>query len=221
MTQVIPFNPALGGTTPNMCLANVCAGYSIPNKYGSAWEAWQHTEQHTDPVPDGLDVPLYYSYTVDLGQGAQNYGHINVRLANGTVWSDGNIYASVDAYLANHWPKYVGWGTSINDVTIIQEGAVNMPSVVDLQTAQMLFQAYWEPEQIAAAGGDAFVAGWVGTESNSMIQAFANSAQWRNKRLDTEQVAAELKDAQAQIATLEGQGGAGFTPVPGQLYYKN
>jgi hypothetical protein len=203
-----------------MCLANVCLGYGIPNKYGSAWEAWQHTEQHTDPVPDGLDVPLYYSYTATIDGVTQNYGHINVRLANGTVWSDGNLYSSIDGYLAGHWPKYVGWGESINDVTII-EGEINMPSVVDLPTAQMLFQAYWEPEQIAAAGGDAFVAGWVGTESNSMIQAFANSAQWRNKRLDTEQVAAELKDAQAQIATLEAQGGAGFTPVTGQLYTKN
>ena len=213
MTQVIPFNPAKGGNTPNLCLANVCAGYSIPNKYGSAWEAWQHTQQHTDPVPAGLDVPLYYSYTVDLGQGAQNYGHINVRLANGTVWSDGNIYPSIDAYLANHYPKYVGWGTSINDVTILQ-GDINMPSVIDLNTAKQGFIAYWTPEQVAQAGGDAFVAGFVGTESNAFINALATSPQFTNKRLDQEQTEAEL-------AILKAQGGKGFTPYTGaELFVK-
>lgn len=120
-TQVIPFNTYKGGNTPNLCLANVSKGYGIPNKYGSAWEAWQHTQQHPDRnIPTGLAVPLYYSYTATIDGVTENYGHINVQLPNGTVWSDGNIYASIDDYLAKHTPKFVGWGESVNDVKIVE-----------------------------------------------------------------------------------------------------
>lgn len=123
MIQLRPFNQAQGGTTPNMCLANVTKGYGIPNRYASAWEAWEHTQQHGDEPPAGLDIPLYYSYYVALDDDKvpQNYGHINVRLANGTVWSDGKIYSSIQAYTGSPGrPKYVGWGESVNDVKVIE-----------------------------------------------------------------------------------------------------
>lgn len=121
MEQIIPFNQGIAGTVPDSCLSNVRKGYGIAAKYNTAWEAWQNTQQHTDQdVPTGVDVPLYYSYTTTINGVTQNYGHINVRLANGTVWSDGNIYANIDAYLSNHAPKYVGWGESVNDVTVIK-----------------------------------------------------------------------------------------------------
>lgn len=132
--QDIPFNPAIAGTVHNMCLDNVRRGFGIDNKYASAWEAWEHTQQHADRnMPDGLDVPLFYSYTATIDGITQNWGHINVRLADGTVWSDGTIYADVDAYLYNHFPQYVGWGESVNDFKIIQAGGNDMfPNEGDL-----------------------------------------------------------------------------------------
>lgn len=119
MNQIIDFDQSKGGHIPNFCLANVVSGYGIKNKYGSAWEAWQHTQQHREAYPSNLDIPLFYSYTTTIDGVTENYGHINVRLKNGTVWSDGNIYANLDAYLQNHSPKYVGWGESVNDYKII------------------------------------------------------------------------------------------------------
>lgn len=120
-TQVRTFDPNKGGNVPNLCLDNVRRGYGIANKYTSAWQAWEHTEQHPDrDIPAGVDVPLYYSYTVTLDGVTQNYGHINVRLANGTVWSDGAIYHSLEDYLSKKLPKYVGWGESVNDFKVIQ-----------------------------------------------------------------------------------------------------
>lgn len=119
--QLIPFDTAKGGTTPNLCLDNVRKGYGIDNKYNSAWEAWEHTQQHADRnIPAGLDVPLFYTYTATIDGVTQNYGHINVSLKNGTVWSDGNIYASVDDYMSKKLPRFVGWGESVNDFKIIQ-----------------------------------------------------------------------------------------------------
>lgn len=120
MKQLIPFNQSIAGNIHNFCLDNVRRGYGIDNNYASAWEAWEHTQQHTDPIPEGLDVPLFYSYTANIDGVTANYGHINVRLADGTVWSDGTIYPNLDAYLTNHWPKYVGWGESVNDFKIIE-----------------------------------------------------------------------------------------------------
>lgn len=125
-SQLIPFDTSKGGNVPNLCLDNVRRGYGIGNKYGSAWEAWQHTQQHPDRnIPNGLDIPIYYSYNATIDGVTQNYGHINVQLANGTVWSDGNIYASIEDYTSKKLPKFVGWGESINDFKIIQGGSMN------------------------------------------------------------------------------------------------
>lgn len=135
--QAIPFNPNQAGSIPNLCLDNVRRGYGIANKYVSAWDAWQHTQQHADRnMPDGLAVPLYYSYTANIDGVTQNYGHINVRLPDGRVWSDGNFYASIDAYTAYHYPKFVGWGESINDFKILEESEDDMAEIFNGGDAQ-------------------------------------------------------------------------------------
>jgi len=122
MKQLIPFNIEKGGTTPNLCLNNVRLGYGIPNLYSSAWEAWLHTEQHTDPIPEGLDVPVYFSYWATIDGVYKNWGHIATRIKDGRLWSDGKIYATLEEYLKNHTPKYVGWGESINEVKVLEGG---------------------------------------------------------------------------------------------------
>lgn len=126
-TQVKPFNQAQAGTTKNFCLANVTKGYGIPNKYASAWQAWENTEQHGGDAPGGLDVPVYFSYVATIDNINKNWGHIGVRLANGKFWSDGTVYASIADYTKNHSPKYVGWGESVNEGIVIKEA--NMPGI--------------------------------------------------------------------------------------------
>lgn len=134
MNQVRPFDQSKAETVKNGCLRNVRLGYGIPAKYQTAWEAWLHTEQHKDRnPPQGLDVPLYYSYTTTINGVRKNFGHINVRLANGKVWSDGDIFSSISAYENTHSPVYVGWGESINGVKVI--GGDNMGEIEDLKKA--------------------------------------------------------------------------------------
>lgn len=118
--QIKPFDTKKAGNKAGMCLMNVRLGYGIAPKYGSAWEAWKHTQQHGNKiVPKGVDVPLFYDYTDKKGN---RYGHINVRLKDGRVWNDGKAFANLDAFL-NAWSnvKYVGWGESVNDVRVIRE----------------------------------------------------------------------------------------------------
>lgn len=130
--QVRAFNPANGGSTLGLCLQNVRFGYSIGAKYASATEAWNHTQQHTNRnIPTGVDVPLYYSWTGTVAGVKKNWGHINVRLADGRVWNDGRIYASLSSFEAvapiSPKPVYLGWGESINDVKVIE--GVSMDNV--------------------------------------------------------------------------------------------
>lgn len=113
--QLTPFNQSKAGKTPGSCLANSRQGFSIKAKYANAWSAWNHTQQHSGQPPTGVDVPVFFSY-VDA-----NHGHIGVRLANGKFWSDGNTYASIEAYTKGHAPKYVGWGESINDIRVLEK----------------------------------------------------------------------------------------------------
>jgi len=140
MEQLIPFDQSRAGNVHNFCLDNTCKGFGIADKYGSATEAWQHTQQHTDrDIPEGCDVPLFYSYTANIDGVTQNYGHINVRLKDGTVWSDGTIYADIDAYLYNHFPQYVGWGESVNDFQIIEGEEVKVTSTDQARQDYLLF----------------------------------------------------------------------------------
>lgn len=119
--QTKGFNIKSAGTTKNMCLSNVRKGYGIGPKYDDAWTAWIKTQQHkTRSIPTGVDVPLFYSYTVTIGGVRKNYGHINVRLADGRVWSDGEYFSSLEAYERARVPVYVGWGESVNDVRVLQ-----------------------------------------------------------------------------------------------------
>lgn len=123
--QVKRFDQTKAGNKPLYCLQNTRLGFSIKPKYANATQAWQHTEQHKNRnIPAGLDIPLFYSFTTSNG----NEGHINVRLANGKVWSDGTIYASLPAFEAASAPIYLGWGESINDERVIKKEEGDMPT---------------------------------------------------------------------------------------------
>lgn len=95
-----------------------------------------------------------------------------------------------------------------NDVIgFLRYKEANMPSLADLDTVKRGFLGFWMPDQVAAAGGDSFIQGFVGTETNSFVEALANSPQFLQKRQQYE-------------STLANQT-AGFTPVTEQLYTKN
>lgn len=119
--QIRRFYKSKGGSRPGWCLANTTAGFQIPNKYPSAWEAWKHTEKHAGVPPEGLDVPVYFSYYATIDGIYKNWGHIGVRLKDGRFWSDGVTYPSIASYTNNHAPKYVGWGESVNDYKVIEK----------------------------------------------------------------------------------------------------
>lgn len=197
-SQIIPFDTNKGGNTPNLCLRNVSTGYGIGSKYGSAWEAWQHTQQHPDRnIPAGLAVPIYYSYTATIDGVTENYGHINVQLPNGTVWSDGNIYASIDDYTSKKFPKFVGWGESVNDYQIIQ-GENDMPNDGDVINVYQLLN---------------------GRPATAEEQQVYTTKSWSAPDgLFYGKIEVDIKNLQQAVANEQN---ASYTPVTQQLYTKN
>jgi hypothetical protein len=127
--QIKPFDQSKAGKEKLMCLKNTRLGYGIDKKCTNATDAWNHTRQHRDRnVPLGVDVPLFYYFKTSKG----NEGHINVRLANGKVWSDGEIFANIADYEAKRVPDFIGWGESVNDVRVIEYA--NEPQPVEQGT---------------------------------------------------------------------------------------
>lgn len=120
--QVKAFSKTKAGTRKNFCLQNVRLGFEAPPRYVTAWEAWQATEQHRTSPPPNLDVPVYFSYSATIDGVYKNWGHIGVRLKNGTFWSDGVIYSSIKAYTDRYAPNYVGWGESVNGFKVLKKG---------------------------------------------------------------------------------------------------
>lgn len=119
--QVRNWNESKGGRVVNSCLANTRKGFDIAPHYGTAWQAWNGTQKHTArDYPAGVYTPIYFSYTTTIGGKKENYGHIGTRYPDGTFWTDGRKFSSVEEYERQKAPKFVGWGESINGVRVIQ-----------------------------------------------------------------------------------------------------
>jgi len=118
--QLKKFDQSKAGNVRGYCLRNVRLGYGIAPKYDSAWIAWQNSPQHTNAIPTGVDVPVYFWWG--------KYGHIGVRLANGKFWTDGKVYSSLTRYRLLHPAVvYRGWSTKVNDVAVIKYEAPTPP----------------------------------------------------------------------------------------------
>lgn len=161
--QVKAFNQSKATHTAGACLVNVRTGYGINSKYPNAWSAWEHTDQHTDAIPTGVDVPLYFSYK------DANNGHIGVHLADGRFWSDGTIYASVAAYNASgHTPQYRGWSTSVDGVAVIQQVvAPTPPAGLDMPAIGSRIQLIPKDVRTTFKAGTASKAGVINVTDNT------------------------------------------------------
>lgn len=119
--QTRAFNQANATKVKNMCLMNVRTGYGIAPRHATAWQAWLNTPQFTNDIPNGVDVPVYFSYTTTINGVRDNYGHIGVRLANGKFWSDGTVYPNLASYRLTHpTVHYRGWSTHVNGIQVIK-----------------------------------------------------------------------------------------------------
>lgn len=181
--QTKDFDQSKGGSKPGYCLRNVRQGFGIWPWYADATSAWNHTEQHTTPIPSGVDVPLFFYYVNPKNN--KNEGHIGVQLKDGRFWSDGTIYSNYKSYEANHAPDYLGWGESINKQRVLELEEEDEVSTPTKETLRIIhgFVAGWDIEKCLAGKYDKEfeqAAGW--KEVNEFIyEQFIKSSEWKNK----------------------------------------
>lgn len=190
----------------------------------TASEAWKRTKfKHFDALPNN-SVPVWFSWRTD--------GHVATYVPGKGVFSSplsgfGNVWFSSVQDCANKITQstklkspcvYLGWTEDLTNVRIVKGD--NMPSTVNIERVNELFVAFWTRPQIEAeaklAGKTAseWLNGWVGTESNTLIQTLAESPQYRNKRLDAENELAVLKQ---DLKTCQA---GGTTLAPGKYLVK-
>lgn len=174
-TQLKPFIQANGGTTPNWCLANVIKGFGIAPRYPDAWTAWENTQQHSGDAPAGLAVPVFFSYTATIDGVNKNWGHIGVRLANGQFWSDGKVYNNISAYTSGHYPRYVGWGESVNGVQVIKGAPTVSKDAATLAEVDLAYISTLGRSVLNDAAGKQRV----GQPIDKILTDLHNSAEWK------------------------------------------
>jgi len=122
---------ATGYNTPGMCLRHCRTWADIAALYGTAAEAWQHTDrrQFTRNPPRGAFV--FWT------GGSKGYGHIAVALGGGLVRSTdaggtGVVATRTIAWFDANWPSqnYVGWTDNVNGVTV--PGVIDTRDEIDM-----------------------------------------------------------------------------------------
>lgn len=138
--QLLPANPAQQDWAGS-CLSFVTHSFSVPNLYGSAWDAWCNSIQHGDRnFPDGVAHPIWFEHWGTYGDPPtfKNWGHTCVR------FSDGRILSSPGSGFGQQWfnsieqveswfnCRFVGWSEDVNGVKVIQYSEPEIPGVDEM-----------------------------------------------------------------------------------------
>lgn len=169
--------------------------YGLPYVYTpAALDWWQNfgsfpqLAANFEQIPAGQPIKAGDFIFYDARVGAPE-GHVDVASRDGQLsdfWAydsnwGGSAYRNADGYPVlheqHHNDKYNNY-----IVGYIRFKGGNMPSTADTDTVKRLLLAFWTPDQVAAAGGDNYVQDNVGTETNTLIAALANSPQFLEKR---------------------------------------
>lgn len=193
--QTRGWNSNKGGKEAGMCLKNVRLGYGIGPVYDDAWTAWQNTQQHKNrSYPAGVYAPIFFSYTTTINKVRRNYGHIGVRYPDGRFWSDGRVFASVEAYEKNYAPVFVGWGESVNGVRVIQKVTQGDSEVANRTQVNNLYKAILHRE-----GDKGGLDNYTGSNANTIVSEFLGSQEFKTHDSFVKNATKQIQDLQAAL----------------------
>lgn len=193
---------------PGECLSFAESAVGAPHLYANATVAWNNTEfKHPDQdFPEGVDVPIWFSFWTSIDGVFADYGHVCYRLRDGRIFSSpyrqgtgqvflGSIQELQQKYTDGHPLVYRGWTEDIALIKIVKEEEP-MPNDGDIDNVYL--------------------------QSNGRVATDAEKATYRTKswsapdglyygkvRVDFENTQKALKDAQ----------NASYEPAP-QLFIK-
>jgi hypothetical protein len=112
------------------CLRYVRTWWGVGPKYASAWKAWLGSDQHEGDRTPPLGAPVFYR--------GGNFGHIALFAGDGKIIStdcsaNGRVGRTDLDWPQRRWGhSYVGWGGSLNGVTLRFDAAAPTMAVDDL-----------------------------------------------------------------------------------------
>lgn len=143
MEQVVQPNLSVIGY-PDYCLAYVEQVFGVKSDPDpDAWQGWLNTKfKHTNPTPNNVSVPVWFSWTGTINGVTQNWGHVAVSTPNGVFTnplsgSGHKVFASVPALATAYGVQYVGWSEGIGNLRVVGD---SMVPTADLLNS--LFKAY-------------------------------------------------------------------------------
>lgn len=110
--QLLNFNVADMGTTPEMCLQNTRLGFGITQGFYTSARADMNAQAangtlHFEVPPSNIAVPIYYN-------NAHPGGHV-CAWDHGRIYSDGVEYPSINAVDSG----YAGWGELCDNTRVV------------------------------------------------------------------------------------------------------
>jgi len=196
---------------PDYCLAYVEAVFNAPNIKPSAWEAWEACEfPHTDPIPNDVSVPVWFSWTGTVDGETRNWGHVAVSTPNGVYTnplsgSGHKVFASVPALASAYGVTYVGWSEDVSTLKVIGDDMAHITT--EMRVALALGTIGTQPQ-------DPGEVGWDGKEDqqsfDDMITKYSSLGQARQVELQTQidQLTKANLKLTDQLNTLKNQ------PIP-------
>lgn len=198
--------------TPGYCLTYVQDVFGIPAKKPSAIADWNaNTYNHANSVfPAGVAVPVWFT---GRSGALKQYGHVAVRMADGSVWSCSHPtnktpmhFASIQA-LNNYYSGqliYLGWTEDVEEVVVAKEVTASQGGeMITSKGLEAVFLAYLGRKPDAGA-----VSHYVGKYAvDFVVDDVRKSAEAAQHAKNVTAQASQVVDLQKQIAALKASGG--------------
>lgn len=158
--------------------------YGLPYHYGNAIDWWLSPGELLNSFDKITDGSVKKGDFVVFNQTVGSvYGHIDAAMNDGTIngfqGADSNWGGNLTVHLVQH-----NNASQVLGSLRLKGGDVSAATITDVNR---LLLGFMTPEQVAAQGGDSYAQGFVGTELSALIEAFADSPQFLEKRQEYEQ----------------------------------
>lgn len=196
------------------CLAYAKTAYgAFGNTGNTAWKAWGNCQfRHTDELPIGVYVPIWFSGYGGLGHVSILYRRPDNQIQ---IWSSpishkpyADVWGSIGEVERRYGVTYAGWSEDIAGVKVIELTNDGVETVNDDSARQIgyhyLGRNGFDGKPNALASPQADLQGKPLT--NAQLQAWflsAESKEWRDSRLPS--VYSQRDSLNAQVASLQNQ----------------
>lgn len=183
------------------CLAYVKTAFSAFGATGdTAWKAWNATKfKHTDDLPIGVYVPIWFSGYKGLGHASILYkrpdGQISIWTTPLSKKPFADVYMSIGEIERRYGVTYVGWSEDIAGVQVIKKAG----EIMDREGVNYGYRTAFDTEPTAEQ-----IKYWVGRPATEFLMGLYNHNEvqrWKFNNYD--KLAAENAELKKQLEAVK------------------